>query len=125
MREEIMKAIKGVVAFGLCLVTVAIAGAQGGKCDASVTKREVKASTRMERGWEIQFDLTVNACAANGTFEYVVDLAEKGKVESQTVTADFATERAGTSTITIRYGAPAFKDLKDVKGAKVRTCTCS
>jgi hypothetical protein len=119
-----MKALQGIAAFGLCLATAAIAGAAGGTCDAAVTKKSMKASTRMERGWEIQFDVTVNACAASGTFDYVVDLAEKGKVESRTVTANFLTEKPGTSTITVKYGAPAFKDLKEIRDVKARTCTC-
>ena len=118
-----MKAIKGIVSFGLCLVTVALAGAQGGKCEATFTKKSMKASTRFERGYDIQFDATTS-CAAEGTFEYTADLSEKGKVESRTFTANFRTEAAGTSTISITFPGVAFKDLKDVKGHKSTSCTC-
>ena len=119
-----MKAIKGIVSFGLCLVTVALAGAQGGKCEATFTKKSMKASTRFERGFYIQFDATTS-CATEGTFEYIVDLTEKGQEsESQTVTANFRTQNAGTSTITVTFAGVAFMELKDVRGPKVKTCAC-
>ncbi|MEO8501747.1 MAG: hypothetical protein ABI565_12580 [Vicinamibacteria bacterium] len=118
-----MKAIQGFVSIGLCLVTVALAGAQGGSCDATFTKKSMKASTRFERGHDIQFEATTS-CAAEGTLEYTVDLSENGKVESQSVTANFRTQSAGTSTITVTFPGVAFKELKAVRDAKRKTCTC-
>ena len=120
-----MKAIQGLVGVGLCLLTVGVANAQtGSKCSANVTKRSVQASTRFERAWDIQFDVTVNECAAGGAFEYIVDLTEKGQpTVSEIVPATFQLEKAGTTTITVTYKR-AFKDLTGVRGIKVTSCTC-
>ena len=120
-----MKAIQGVVGVGLCLLSVGLANAQAGsRCSANVTKRSFEASTRQERAWDIQFDVTVNECAAAGKFEYIVDLAEKGQpTESATVPATFELEKPGMTTIKVTYRR-AFKDLKEVRGIKVTSCTC-
>ena len=62
-----MKAIQGFVGVGLCFLSLGVAEAQtGSKCSANVTKRSFEASTRLERAWDIQFDVTVNECAASG-----------------------------------------------------------
>ena len=121
-----MKAIQGLVGVGLCLLTVGIANAQtGSKCSANVTKRSVQASTRLERAWDIQFDVTVNECAAGGAFEYIVDLTEKGQpTVSETVPATFEMAKAGMSTIKVTYKGHGFKDVKEVRGIKVTSCTC-
>ena len=118
-----MKTTKAFVSLGLCLATAALALAQGGTCNASFVKKSFKSSTRLERGYDIQFEVTVG-CPGSGTFEYVVDLVEKGKVESQTVTANFRAEQAGTSIITVTFPGVAFKELKDVKNGKSTSCTC-
>ena len=118
-----MKAIRTFVSLGLCLATAALAGAQSGKCDATFTKKAIKPSAKYERGADILFDVTVG-CPARGTVEYVVDLSEKGKVESRTVTGNFWAEQAGTSTVTVTFPGVAFKELKDVKGARAKACTC-
>lgn len=121
-----MKAIQGFVAAGLCLVTMGIADAQtGSKCSANVTKRSVQASTRLERAWDIQFDVTVNECAAGGVFEYTVDLVEKGQPTlSETVPATFEIAKAGMSTIKVTYKGRGFKEVKEVRGIRVTSCTC-
>jgi hypothetical protein len=113
------------VGVGICLLSLSLADAQtGSKCNATVTQKSFEASTRRERAWDIQFDVTVNECAdSSGTFEYIVDLTEKGKTESETAKATFQTEKAGTTTITVTYQR-AFKDLKGVRGVKVTSCTC-
>ena len=120
-----MKAIQGLVGVGICLLSMGIADAQtGSKCNATVTKKSFAASTRRERAWDIQFDVTVNECAASGTFEYIVDLTEKGQpTVSETVSAPFRIEKPGMSTIKVMYGR-GFKDLKEVRGAKATSCTC-
>lgn len=120
-----MKAIQGFVGVGLCFLSLGVAEAQtGSKCSANVTKRSFEASTRLERAWDIQFDVTVNECAASGAFEYIVDLTEKGQpTESVTVPATFELQKAGMTTIKVTYGR-AFKDLKEVRGIKVTSCTC-
>lgn len=120
-----MKAIQGFVGIGLGLILIASADAQA-QCKAVVTKQSVKASERAERSWDIQFAVSVSGCAASsGTFEYVVELEEKGKTEFATVSETFETEKAGVSTITVTFDGPAFKDLKEVRGVKVKTCTCA
>lgn len=120
-----MKAIHGLVGVGLGLLSLVGAEAQNATCSAVVTKKSVHASTKRERAWDIQFDVNVNGCASSsGTFDYVVDLAEKGTVESRTATAGFRVEKAGLNTITVTYAGPAFKDLKDVREIKVKTCSC-
>ena len=121
-----MKAIQGLVGVGLCLFSMGLANAQtGSKCSANVTKRSVQASTRLERAWDIQFDVTVNECPAAGTFEYIVDLTEKGQpTESETVPATFQLDKAGMSTIKVTYKGRGFKDVKEVRGIRVTSCTC-
>ena len=121
-----MKAIQGFVGVGLCLLSMGLASAQtGSKCGAMVTKRSVEASTRLERAWDIQFDVVVNECAGRGAFEYTVDLAEKGQpTVSETVPATFQLDKAGMSTIKVTYKGRGFKTVKDVRGAKVTSCTC-
>ena len=121
-----MKAIQGFVGVGLCLLSLGLANAQtGSKCSANVTKRSSQPSTRLERAWDIQFDVTVNECAAAGAFEYTVDLTEKGQpTVTETVSATFELPKAGMSTITVTYKGRGFKEMKDVRGMKVTSCTC-
>lgn len=121
-----MKAIHGLVGVGLCLLSLGLANAQTGrKCSASVTKRSVQPSAELERAWDIQFDVTVNECAAGGAFEYIVDLTEKGQpTETETVPATFELEKAGMTTIKVTYQGRGFKDVKEVRGMKVTSCTC-
>lgn len=121
-----MKAIQGFVGVGLCLLSLGLANAQtGSKCNATVAERSFEASTRLERAWDIQFDVTVNECAAAGTFQYVVDLTEKGQpTQSEIVSAPFEVQAAGMSRIKVTYGGRGFKDLKAVRDIKVTSCTC-
>ncbi len=121
-----MKAIQGLVGVGLCLLSLGVAEAQtGSKCSANVTKRSVEASTRLERAWDIQFDVTVNECAAAGAFSYIVDLTEKGQpTATEAVSATFDLPKAGMSTITVTYKGRGFKAVKEVRGMKVTSCTC-
>ena len=121
-----MKAIQGFVGVGLCLLSVGLASAQSGsKCSANVTKRSVQTSTRLERAWDIQFDVVVNECAARGTFEYMVDLTEKGQpTMTETVSANFELEKAGMTTVKVTYKGRGFKEVKEVRGMKVTSCTC-
>ncbi len=120
-----MKAIQGLVGVGICLLSMGVADAQtGSKCNATVTKKSFAASARRERAWDIQFDVTVNECAASGTFDYIVDLTEKGQpTVSETASAAFRIDKPGMSTIKVTYGR-GFKDLKEVRGVKATSCTC-
>ena len=121
-----MKAIKGLVGLGLCLVGISFANAQATKCSAVVTKQSMAPNPNEEKTWDIQFNVNVSGCeASNGTFEYVAEVEARGRMELQTVSETFDTTKSGANRFTVSFHAPPGKDLKDVKGATVKTCTCS
>lgn len=121
-----MKAAKTVFGLGLGLLALLPAEAMAQQCRARVEKNSYTPSKSFERGWDIKFDVTVDACnAAMGTFEYVVYLEVEGKRRQSTVEASFSTETAGRNTITVEYVGPVGSSLKDVGSVRVKKCGCS
>jgi hypothetical protein len=121
-----MKSAKTVVGLGLGLLVLVAADAVAQQCRARVEKKSFAASQTFERGWDIVFDVNVDGCAAaQGTFEYVVQLDVEGERKQATVEGSFLTETAGVNTITIEYRGPAGSNLKDVGSVKMKTCQCS
>ena len=62
--------------------------------------------------------------ATHGTFEYVAEVEGRGRMELQTVAETFDTAKSGANRFTVSFHASPGKDLKDVKSATVKTCTC-
>lgn len=121
-----MKAAKTVIGLGLGLLVLVATEAVAQQCRARLEKKTVTASKTFERGWDITFDVTVDGCAAaQGTFEYDVELEVEGKRKQATVEAPFATQTPGLNTLTVEYRAPAGGDLKDVRSVRLKTCECS
>lgn len=121
-----MKTARTVVGLGLGLLALVAADAVAQQCRARVEKKSVTASKTFERGWDINFEVTVDGCAAaQGTFEYDVEFEVEGKRKQATVEAPFATQTPGLNTLTVEYRAPAGSDLKDVRSVRVKTCECS
>jgi hypothetical protein len=125
--ERTMKAIQGLAGLGLCLLGVSFAHAQAaGKCSAVVTRHSVTPNANEEKTWDIQFNVMVNGCEmSGGTFEYVAQIeASQGRTELQTVPETFNAEKSGNTRFTVSFHAPPGKELKDVRSASVKTCTC-
>ncbi len=122
-----MKAIHGLAGLGLCLLGASFANAQAAKCSAVVTRQSLSPHPDEEKTWNIQFNVVVNGCErSGGTFEYIAELeASQGRIELQTVAETFNTEKSGSSRFTVSFHAPPGKELKDVKGASVKTCACT
>ena len=105
---------------------ISFANAQNAKCSAVVTKQSISPDPNEEKTWSIQFNVNVSGCeASNGTFEYVAQLEARGRMELLTVSETFDTANSGANRFTVSFHAPPGKDLKDVKSATVKTCTCA
>jgi hypothetical protein len=122
-----MKAIHGLAGLGLCLLGVSFAHAQASKCNAVVTKLSVGPNANEEKTWDIQFNVMVNGCErSGGTFEYIAELqGSQGRIELQTVSETFNTEKSGNTRFTVGFHAPPGRELKDVRGTSVKTCACT
>ncbi len=121
-----MKAIQGLVGLGLCLAGISFANAQTAKCSAVVTRQSISPDPNEEKTWNIQFNVNVSGCeASNGTFEYVAEVEGRGRTELLTVSESFDAAKSGATRFTVSFHAPPGKDLKDVKSATVKTCTCA
>ncbi len=69
-----MKAMKGLLGLGLCLLGISYANAQAAKCSAVITKVSFAPNKDHEKTWDVQFNASVNGCEmSGGTFEYVVE----------------------------------------------------
>lgn len=120
-----MKAIQGLVGLGLCVVGISFANAQTTRCSAVVTKASIAPDPNEEKTWNIQFNVNVSGCeASNGTFEYVAEVVGAGRTELQTVSETFDAANSGATRFTVSFHAPPGKELKDVRSASVKTCTC-
>jgi len=120
-----MKAIQGILGLGLCVLGVSFASAQAAKCSAVVTKVSVAPNKDHEKTWDIQFNAMVDGCEmSGGTFEYVVELESRSRTELQTVSETFNVEKAGNTRFTVSFHAPPGKELKEVRGVSVKSCTC-
>ncbi len=120
-----MKAMKGLLGLGLCLLGISYANAQAAKCSAVITKVSFAPNKDHEKTWDVQFNASVNGCEmSGGTFEYVVELQSTARTELQTVQETFNVEKSGNTRFTVSFHAPPGKELKEVRGVSVKSCTC-
>jgi hypothetical protein len=120
-----MKAIHGFLGLGLCLLGISYANAQAAKCSAVITKVSVTPNQSHEKTWDIQFNAAVKGCEmSGGTFEYVAEVQSSARTELQTVQETFNVEKSGNTRFTVAFHAPPGKELKEVRGVSVKSCTC-
>lgn len=120
-----MKAIQGFLGLGLCLIGISFANAQAAKCNAVITKVSITPDQNQEKTWDVQFNAAVDGCGmSGGAFEFVVELESRGRTELQTVAETFNVEKAGNTRFTVSFQAPPGKELKEVRGVSVKSCTC-
>lgn len=120
-----MKAMKGLLGLGLCLLGISYANAQAAKCSAVITKVSFAPNKDHEKTWDVQFNASVNGCEmSGGTFEYVVELQSTARTELQTVQETFNVEKSGNTRFTVSFHAPPGKELKEIRGVSVKSCTC-
>lgn len=123
-----MNAARIILGFGVSMGLAAMAtqAAHAQECRADISKRTFVASTKAERAWDIQFVVAVNGCAAStGTFEYVAEIQVEGKTRLETAKAKFDTADISGGVLTVLYRGPNGSTLKEVRGIKVTSCTCS
>lgn len=120
-----MKAMKGLLGLGLCLLGISYANAQAAKCSAVITKVSFAPNKDHEKTWDVQFNASVNGCeTSGGTFEYVAELQSTARTELQTVQETFNVEKSGNTRFTVSFHAPPGKELKEIRGVSVKSCTC-
>jgi len=120
-----MKAMKGLLGLGLCLLGISYANAQAAKCSAVITKVSFAPNKDHEKTWDVQFNASVNGCEmSGGTFEYVAELESTARTELQTVQETFNVEKSGNTRFTVSFHAPPGKELKEIRGVSVKSCTC-
>lgn len=120
-----MKAMKGLLGLGLCLLGISYANAQAAKCSAVITKVSFAPNKDHEKTWDVQFNASVNGCEmSGGTFEYVAEVQSTARTELQTVQETFNVEKSGNTRFTVSFHAPPGKELKEVRGVSVKSCTC-
>ncbi len=120
-----MKAMKGLLGLGLCLLGISYANAQAAKCSAVITKVSFAPNKDHEKTWDVQFNASVNGCEmSGGTFEYVAEVQSTARTELQTVQETFNVEKSGNTRFTVSFHAPPGKELKEIRGVSVKSCTC-
>lgn len=120
-----MKALQGFLGLGLCLLGISFASAQVAKCSAVITKVSIAPAKDHEKTWDIQFNASVDGCEmSGGTFEYVAELNAGVRTELLTVAETFNVEKSGNTRFTVSFHAPPGKELKEVRGVSVKSCTC-